>query len=259
MLHNHPRLLAPLLLTLLIACAPESTKQTAGTEVLRIAVASNFRPAFETLASRFMQEHKDIQLKASFASSGTLYAQISNGARYNIFLSADSLRAQSVRAQQDQDVELFTYAFGTLALWVPDTLNPDLAWLKQYRGHMAIANPELAPYGQAAKVCLDKLLDNKNNTQLILGSSVAQAFHYVASGTAGAGIVAKSQLLDYAVKSSHYWLLPVKCYPAIEQQAVTLATTSPEQKVQIRVFMTFLKSETAKSIIQNAGYLPAPN
>lgn len=222
---------------------------------LRIAVATNFKPAFEQLTALYLSQNPSTTISSHYASSGLLYAQISNGAPYDIFLSADYMRAQIIKTQQNTDVGFFTYAYGQLALWVPDIERPDFNWLHAHPGTIAIANPELAPYGFAARTCLEKHKVLTSEHQLVLGSSVAQTFHFVASGAAKAGIVAKSQVLDFGVSDKYYRLLSPDCYAPIQQQVVSM--DAPPQKAKtVQAFMDFLKSRAAQSLIENAGYLP---
>jgi molybdate transport system substrate-binding protein len=227
---------------------------------LRIAVATNFKPAFERLTQLYLSQDSSVAISTHYASSGLLYAQISHGAPYHIFLSADRTRAQNIWKQQNPDTEIFTYAYGQLVLWVPGIENPGFQWLQKHRGSVAIANPELAPYGQAAMTCLDKQASHAPAYQLVLGSSVAQAFHFVASGAASAGLVAKSQVLDYGVARNHYHLVPADCYAPIEQQAVAIdapahQAEAPAISTKVKAFMKFLRSKPAQSLIEEAGYL----
>ncbi len=259
-----PRFPATALLLLMVifiskGCG-DSPKQTPDKTALRIAVATNFKPAFERLSKLFLSQHSLVTISAHYASSGLLYAQINNGAPYHIFLSADRTRAQNIWKQQNPDTGIFTYAYGQLVLWAPGIENPEFEWLQQHQGSVAIANPELAPYGQAALSCLNKQAGHTPAYQLVLGSSVAQAFHFVASGAATAGLVAKSQILDYGVAEDHYYLVPADCYAPIEQLAVVI--DSPPYRVEgsttrikIKAFMEFLKSKPAQSLIEEAGYL----
>ena len=246
-------LLLPMFFMLCSAGCGET--QTESGAILRIAVATNFKPAFEKLSQLYLSEHQSARISAHYASSGLLYAQISNGAPYDIFLSADRLRAQNIKNQQKTDVQIFTYAYGQLALWVPDVDDPDFRWLHTHPGTIAIANPELAPYGLAARACLDKHAVLTPEHQLVLGSSVAQTFHFVASGAAAVGIVAKSQVLDYGVSDKHYRILPSDCYAPIQQQVVAM-DAPPKKTKRIQAFMDFLKSRAAQSLIEKAGYLP---
>jgi len=231
------------------------TRPESGT-TLHIAVATNFKPAFEQLTHLFLRQNASVSISTHYASSGLLYAQISNGAPYDIFLSADRQRAQNIKKQQKTNAEIFTYAYGLLVLWAPDVEKPNFAWLRDHAGTIAIANPNLAPYGFAARTCLDKQNVLTPTHQLVLGSSVAQTFHFVASGAAQAGIVAKSQVLDYGVPDKFYRLLPAGCYAPIQQQVVAM-DAPPEKAKTIRAFMDFLKSRAAQSLIEKAGYLPA--
>lgn len=245
--------------TAIFGCSP-NTALPDDHAPLRIAVATNFQSTFENLSTLFEQQSKSITLSPSYGSSGLLYTQIINGAPFDVFLSADAQRAQNLHLWQQQKQvghsRIYTYAYGQLVLWAPNEVHPDLAWLSQYKGNIAMANPALAPYGQAAKACMEKMQVISEQHQLIMGSSVAQAFHFIASGAASVGIIAKSQVLDFAVDPEHYWHLPQDCYPPIKQQLVALVSTDDERNAQIDIFLTFLSSQQAQQLIEKAGYLP---
>jgi molybdate transport system substrate-binding protein len=148
----------------------------------------------------------------------------------------------------------FTYAVGRLVLWSPQAGYVDPGGKILERGdfrHLAIANPDLAPYGTAAREALQALgLWNQLGPRLVRGENIGQAFQFVSSGNAQLGLVAWSQLRrnDATIEGS-YWLVPARYYRPIKQQAVLLRDT-----VAARTFMSFIRSEESAKIIRAHGY-----
>ncbi len=220
--------------------------------VLHIGTASNFVPTLEKLSESFTQKtgHKIIVTKGA---TGVLYAQIIQGAPFDVFLSADVKRAQkleedSIAIQNSR----FTYAVGILALWNPsgqtDTLENTLN--DKSIKHIAIANPNIAPYGAAAKEALIHMESWQGNQQkLLLSSNISQTFHFTQRGNKTIGFVALSQLLKQNTPKNRYWIIPNNYHAPIKQQAI-LIKNSPEAYE----FMTFLKSKVAQELIIADGY-----
>ncbi|NNK32182.1 MAG: molybdate ABC transporter substrate-binding protein [Xanthomonadales bacterium] len=234
------------LLTLLILIS-----EVAGGDVIRIATASNFMTVMPALADAFEAQsgHTVILIPGS---SGKHYAQILNGAPFEAFFSADARRpAELERRGRIVDGSRYTYAIGRLVLWSPvpglvgdgaDTLGSGA-----FR-RLAIANPRLAPYGEAARQTLESLgLWNGLQDRLVRGENVAQAFQFVHSGNAELGLVALSQLVGRDGGSQ--WLVPAERYAPIEQQAVLL------REGPARSFLDWVRSEAARDIIEAGGYL----
>ena len=217
---------------------------------LRVAVATNFRDTFDTLVQRYQAE-SSLRVEVAYAATGILYAQIVNGAPFDVFLAADRLRPEQLETRGDGvSGSRVTYAFGQLALWVPGADRaPGEDWLRSYRGRLAIANPELAPYGVAARAVVELFNPALLDGGLVLGSSVTQATHFVASGGVAAGLLAFPTLRDRP--SNELWRIPEDYYPAIEQQAIAL--TGPRQHAG-RAFVDFLTSNAARKVITAAGY-----
>ncbi len=241
-------LLNTLCLTLLVLLS--STGCTPAPGPLRVAVAANFRNTFDTLAQRYLAE-TSLRVEVAYAATGILYAQIINGAPFDVFLAADRLRPERLETLgTGVPGSRVTYAFGQLVLWVPGADHAlGEGWLRSYRGRLAIANPELAPYGVAARAVLALINPQLLERGLVLGASVTQATHYVASGGVPAGLLAFPVLRDRP--SNELWRIPENRYPAIEQQAIAIA--GPRQRAA-RAFIDFLTSDTARREITAAGY-----
>ncbi len=219
-----------------------------------IAVASNFKEAQDALAKRF-EEETGHRIESVYSSTGKIYAQITFGAPYDAFLSADT---KHVDLLIDENRALkptrFTYAVGRLALY--STRFEDMskgAALLDAPGvvHVAIANPSLAPYGLAASQTLEKLNAWKRlQPKLVQGESIAQAFQYVTSGAAELGFVALSQVIKQDPK--RYWLVPSEIHDPIRQDAVMLA--HGKENFVAQAYLDFLKGESARDSIRRFGY-----
>lgn len=228
--------------------------QQASSETLRVAVAANFKTTMEALAKDFEQRYGHTLLIAS-SSTGKHYAQIINGAPYDLFFAAD-VRRPALLEEQKKIVPgtRFTYAIGKLILWSPepDYVDPEGKILKSgdYR-RLAIANPRLAPYGLAAKQVLQKMnLYNDLSTRLVRGENIAQTYQYVATGNARLGFVALSQLQQPGKTiGGSYWAVPGSLYDPIRQQAVQLRAQPVAEQ-----FLDYVKSDAARRIIQAYGY-----
>lgn len=221
---------------------------------LRIAVASNFTTTVKLLTQKF-EEKTQHSSKLIFGASGRHYAQIRNGAPFDIFLSADSERPKRLE-QENLIVEnsRFTYAIGKLVLWSLDSqlINQDSKALFQNNfSHLAIANHKLAPYGKAAYQVLNQLdLWKSIKSKTVRGENIAQTFQFVRSKNAELGFVALSQVKALSqIPQGSMWVVPDILYTPIKQQAVLLKESNVANN-----FIRFLQSDEAKKIIQNAGY-----
>lgn len=242
------RMVAPVLLALALV----STGALAFASELRIAVAANFAAPAEAVARAFT-EKTGIAVSVSTGSTGALFAQITQGAPFSVFLSADSARPQQLEYQGFGVAgSRFTYALGQLVLWSrdPDLITGNGSVLRSGSyTHLAIANPETAPYGAAAMEVLTSLgAVHAVGDRLVTGQSVAQAFSFVESGNAELGFVALSQV-EQAGEGSR-WLVPKSLYTPIRQDAILLDADND----QARVFMDFLKSTQVREIIARFGY-----
>ena len=217
-------------------------------------MASNFATAMKALTVEF-EKTTAHHAVLSFGSTGKHYAQIKNGAPFDVFLAADAARPALL---EEQGIALIgsrtTYARGKLVLW---TSKPDVNDLKetllnsQDIRHLALANPKLSPYGLGAKQVMVKLdIWPKLQTKLVRGENIAQTFQFVHSGNAELGFVAYSQAVNpkRSVQGS-FWIPPQSLYSPIDQQAVLL-----NDKQASKDFLKFLKGPLARQIIQNYGY-----
>ncbi|PDH41663.1 MAG: molybdate ABC transporter substrate-binding protein [OM182 bacterium MED-G24] len=230
-------------------------------EVVRVAVASNFRGPMVEIAKRFESESPH-ELVISYGASGKLFAQIVNGAPFDVFLSADKIKPQRlIDLNLAESNSRITYAFGRLVLWSP--LSSDRSFrdmLRETDGRIAMANPRLAPYGQAARETLATLsLTEQTRGRWVLGENIAQTFHFVHSGNAQMGFVAKSQLKDAEGLRGTTWAVEPNLHSPIAQDAVVLGPAA--ESVAARSFIQLLHSEPILELIRRHGYattIPEP-
>lgn len=228
---------------------------SAAAEEVRVAVATNFRTAIEQLEPLFERETGHTLL-ISGGSTGKLYAQIINQAPFDVFLSADA--ARPLRLEETGAAvpgTRFTYATGQLVLWSPSGGEVGAERLKAgtFR-HLAIANPDLAPYGLAAMQVLGALeLDEALAPQLVLGENIGQTFAFVQTGNAELGLVALSQLVAAREDlEGDYWRVPASLHEPIRQDAVLL-TRAADNPAAI-AFLAFLQGDDARALIRTSGY-----
>jgi molybdate transport system substrate-binding protein len=243
------------------------TEDTAVNRPLTVAVASNFKYTLEQIiASSDYWSTQNVRLVTG--SSGMLYAQIMKGAPFDVFLSADTLRPNRlVQAGLGKNAQV--YALGRLVLWplLPSGISVDdaqnlrrgfLANLTNFKGKLAIANPQLAPFGKAALEAIKSAPALHYLTdQLVKGTNINQAFQFVDSGNAQAGILAESLLIQAGQllgtdKYDDYVLIPKPHYNAIEQSIVVLKRSSLHP--QSELFMRFLLSEKTQKLLPQYGY-----
>lgn len=219
---------------------------------IHVAGAANLTMALKAIRTRFLKEHPDAQIKLSFASSGKLYAQITQGAPFDLFISADKKRPLKLKEDKLTPYEVKVYAKGVLVLWSQSLKVKSLDALKGQFAHLAIANPHLAPYGRASMEVLEKLhLVGALKGKIVQADSIAQANQYVASGGAELGFSALS-LMNLKNKK-HYFIVPKQDYTPIEQAMVL--TDQGGNKALARAFEDFILSTTGKKILKAYGYL----
>ena len=218
---------------------------------IRVAVASNFIAPLEKIAKAFEAE-TGVQVLVSAGSTGKLYAQIHNGAPFDVFLAANA-REPARLVEQSLAVAhtRFTYARGRLALWcrTANTSEQARACLDGPPLRLAIANPRLAPYGQAAQSALAAL---HPSYPVVTGENISQAFQLVWSGNVPMGFVALSQLKPRADVTGAYWLVPQTLHDPIDQQAVLLRRSRDNAAAQ--AFVQYLQSDAARTVIEGFGY-----
>lgn len=233
-------------------------------DTVLIAVASNFAEPLREIADEFMLGGKH-EVRISTGSSGHLYAQIVNGAPYDVFLSADSRRPELIeQASLAKPATRFTYALGTLVLWTRagDSVTGacDSALHAPGRRKVAIANPQLAPYGAAAKqVLLKRQVWESLQSNLVYGENISQVLHFVVSGNADVALLAQAQLDALNHIDAHCLMsIPGDEHEAIAQQGLVLARASENKAAE--AFLRYLQGPEARAVITRYGYrLPKPS
>jgi len=227
---------------------------SAGADELRVAVAANFAGTAQMLIRQYEAETGHVVTQV-FGSTGKHYAQILNGAPFDVFLAADVERPQMLEAQRKIVAGTrFTYAFGRIVLWSAngELVDPQGAVLEHGNFHrLAIADPKLAPYGRAAKEALVALGYWAHlKDRIVRGKNISQTFQFVSTRNAELGIIAASQVLSSEnSQTGSLWVIPESLYTPIEQQAVLL-----RDRPVGRSFLAFLKSAAARAIIRAHGY-----
>lgn len=241
-----------------LAVALAFSVTSAWAEDVHVAVAANFTKPMETIAADF-EKATGNKVVASFGSSGKLLEQIKNGAPFEVFLSADQGKPKKA---EDEELDVagsrFTYAIGKLVLWSakPRFVDDKGTILKTGSDfqHIAIANPETAPYGKAAMETMTKLgVLEALQPKIVQGDSIAQTKEFVSSGNAELGFVALSQVIkDGKVGEGSSWMIPADLYSPMNQDAILLKTG--ESSAAAKALMDYLKSDEVRAVIESFGY-----
>ena len=224
---------------------------------VKVAVAANFAQTLKEISTVFEQDtgHK---LAITQGSTGKLYAQISQGAPFEVLLSADDETPEKLITEGKAITGTrLTYAIGRLALWSP---KPDLVdeggqVLKTDKFRfLAIANARVAPYGRAAVQVMQKIGVLTNiEPRVVQGESITQTLQFVSTGNAQLGFVALSQINENGkIKSGSAWIVPENMHEQLRQDAVLL--NPGKDSAAASALLNFLKSEKAKKIIASYGY-----
>ena len=226
-----------------------------------VAAAADLKFAFDEIVSAFQSKNPAIKVTVTYGASGNFYAQLSNKAPFDLFLSAD---IEYPRKLIDSGLALkeseFLYAVGHLVLWVPNESKLDLEKLgikavaDPSVKKLAIANPKHAPYGRAAEAALrNSGVYDEVKDRLVLGENIAQAAQYVQTGSADAGLIALSLALAPAMQErGRYWVVPLDAYPRLEQGGVILNWAKDKEATQsLKAFMT---SSEGRVILKRYGF-----
>ncbi len=226
---------------------------------LNIASASDLKFAMTELASAY-EKKSGVKLNLTFGSSGNFFAQIQNGAPFDLFFSADSdYPAKLEKAGLIVPGTIYPYAVGRIVLWSPADSKADASksgWkslLDPSVQKIAIANPKHAPYGRAAIAALRSAgLHDKVKDKLVLGENISQASQFVQSGSAQVGILSMSLALSPPLRSGKYWEIPRQQYFPLIQSAVVLKQTA--QKELAASFMEFVAGPSGTKILADFGF-----
>ncbi|HXA00068.1 MAG TPA: molybdate ABC transporter substrate-binding protein [Candidatus Dormibacteraeota bacterium] len=226
---------------------------------LKIAAAADLKFAMTDLAAAY-EKQSGVHLNLTFGSSGNFFAQIQNGAPFDIFFSADSdyprkLNEAGLALPSTAD----TYAIGKLVLWSPASEKIDPAksnWqtlLDPSVKKIAIANPDHAPYGRAALEALKNSgLYEKIKDKLVFGDNIAQTAQFVQSGNAQIGVLAESLILSPSFGPGRSWKIPLQQYTPLIQSVVALKSSA--NKDATLAFLAWIKTPPAQAIFQKYGF-----
>jgi len=229
-------------------------------QALVVAAAANLKTAAVALKQAFEAAHPGVEVALTFGASGTFFAQLQNGAPYDLFLSADrEYPARLVAAGLARGEDERVYAFGKLVVWLPPGSTLDL----ERRGlgaladpgvrRVAIANPAVAPFGRAAEAALRAAgVHDAVREKLVLGTSVAQAAQFAATGAADVALLPASLALAPELAAGKAVPVPEALHPRIAQSGVVLAAS--RQPALARAFLAFVTGEPGRAILGRLGY-----
>lgn len=218
---------------------------------LKVAVAASFRPALEALLPQF-EASSGCRVALTSGSSGVLYQQALHGAPFDLFLSADRQRPALLERQgRVVPGSRRTYARGLLALWLPESARGSETLLRRWRETIVLADPEVAPFGVAARQVLQSLgVWGTGRAQLARAHNAGQAFMLLEAGHARIGFVAASQMA--AGGRGNLWLVPQALYEPIDQQLVVLRRG--DNRRMARALADYLASGRVRQRLVELGY-----
>jgi len=246
------------LVLVLGACAWLMPASARGEDVV-VAAASDLNFAFKELLIDY--EHTTgRRVKLSLGSSGNFYAQIQNGAPFDLYFSADVRYPQKLEESGHAvPGTLYRYAVGRIVLWAPKGSAVDVrkgleVLLDPAVRRIAIANPKHAPYGRAAVAAMEHFkVHDRVKDKLVLGENISQAAQFVESGASDVGLIALSLALAPAMQArGTYWEIPADAHPPLEQGAVILKTAQSQQTAA--KFLEFVKGPRGREIMKRYGF-----
>lgn len=228
---------------------------------LRIAAAADLKFALDEVVSQFKQSYPGVSVNTTYGSSGNFHSQLSNGAPFDLYLSADIQYPQKlVEAGHAPADSLFEYAVGRLVLWVPNDSKVDISrGAEAFRDpairKLAIANPAHAPYGRAAAAAMrDLQVYDTLAGKLVLGENIAQTAQFIETGAAEAGVIALSLAIAPPMKDKgRYWEIPLKHFPRMLQGGVIMKQA--RNAGAAKEFRSFLIGPRGRSILKSYGFI----
>ena len=226
-----------------------------------MAAAADLKFALDEVIAGYEKTNPGVKVKATYGSSGTLFAQINQGAPFDLFLSADAdFPRKLVAAKQGAEADFFLYATGRIVVWVPKSSPIDVekegirSLLNPAVKKIALANPDHAPYGRAAVAALKHfgIFDAVTN-RLVLGENVGQAAQFVESGAADIGIIARSLAVAPKFRAAgKFWEVPAEAHPRLEQGGVVLTGGTNSAA---RALKTVLTSDDGHAVLARYGFV----
>jgi molybdate transport system substrate-binding protein len=249
------------LIAAIVAVGPPAQAQNTPKPLL-IAAAADLKFALDDVLIEFKKAHPGHEAKPTYGSSGTLFAQLNNGAPFDLFLSADvKFPRKLIDAGRGEKDSLFLYAIGHLVIWASKDSPLDVRQLgiqaltEPAARKIAIANPDVAPYGAAAVAALKKLgVYEAVQSKLVLGENVAQTAQFVQSGAADVGVISLSLALAPRMKDAgKYWDVPSDAFPTLEQAGVIrVGASNPAGAAALR---EFLISPAGRTVLSRYGFV----
>jgi molybdate transport system substrate-binding protein len=233
---------------------------TAFGQEVKIAAASDLKFAMTDLAAQH-EKNTGVKISASYGSSGNFFAQLQNGAPFDLFFSADIDYPRKLESSGlTEPGTLYSYAMGRIVIWMQAGAKLDVAargWkalLDSSVQKIAIANPEHAPYGRAAVAAMKKAgIYEQVEAKLVYGENISQAAQFVQSGNAQIGIVALSLAVSPAMRDGKRWEVPADMYPPIQQAAIVMKSAA--NKASAVAFLDFVKSDAGRAILEKYGFV----
>jgi molybdate transport system substrate-binding protein len=234
--------------------------QNSPSPTLTIAAAADLRFTLDDLVKEFEEKNPATRITITYGSSGNFFAQLQNGAPFDLFFSADIAYARKLFEKGLGADEVFLYAIGCIVVWVPkdspvavDKLGIK-ALLEPSIRKIAVANPEHAPYGRAAVAALKALnVYDQVASRLVYGENIAQTAQFVQSGAADISILALSLAVAPQMRDAgRFWQVPVDAYPRIEQGGIILKTTKNLETA--RAFRDFVLGDHGREVLKSYGF-----
>ena len=229
-------------------------------EEITIAAAADLNFAFKEIVAEY-EKTTGNHVKLTLGSSGNYFAQIQNGAPFDLYFSADIAYPRKLEeAGLTVPGSLYQYAVGRIVLWAGKGSHLDISkGLEVLREptirKVAIANPKHAPYGKAAVAAMDyfKVYDQVKD-KLVLGENISQAAQFVESGAADVGIIALSLALAPPMQAAgHYWEIPADAHPPIEQGVVMLMSGKNQESA--KAFLSFIQGVEGQAMMKRYGFI----
>ena len=231
---------------------------------IAVAAAADLKFALDELTTEFHTNQPDINVKITYGSSGSFYAQLQNQAPFDLFFSADIAYPRKLaEAGLALDTNVFLYAIGRIVVWTPKQSPVDVEKLGIQSlfapsvQKIAIANPHHAPYGVAAVATMKSLkVYEQAEPKLVYGENIAQTAQFVQSGAADIGIIALSLAIAPQMRDAgRYWEIPLDAYPKMEQGGIILKWTKDADAA--RAFRDFVLGQHGRDVLKRYGfYLP---
>lgn len=227
---------------------------------LTIAAAADLKFALDDLVKEFKAQFPTTKINVTYGSSGNFFAQLQNGAPFDLFFSADIAYPRKLAASGLAADDVFLYGIGCLVVWVPkdSPVAVDQLGIKSLLEpsirKIAVANPEHAPYGRAAVAALKTLhVYDQVASRLVYGENIAQTAQFVQSGAAEAGLLALSLAVAPQMRDAgRFWQVSLEAYPRMEQGGIILKSTKDLESA--RAFRDFVLGEHGREVLKQYGF-----